>query len=76
MLTRRMRLKVRQTRRRPCCVIPPPVRRKGFGSAIVASLEEEAELRSCRSLWLSTTSAAEFFDRLGYVRCDRAADGH
>jgi N-acetylglutamate synthase-like GNAT family acetyltransferase len=51
----------------------PPVRRKGFGSAIVAALEEEAQLRSCRGLWLITTSAAEFFERLGYVRCDRAA---
>ena len=57
----------------PVLCDPPPVRRKGFGSAIVADLEEEAELRSCRSLWRSTTSAAEFFDRLGYVRCDRAA---
>jgi arsenate reductase len=51
----------------------PPVRHKGFGSAIVAALEEEAQLRGCRSLWLITTSAAEFFDRLGYIRCDRAA---
>jgi N-acetylglutamate synthase-like GNAT family acetyltransferase len=51
----------------------PPVRGKGFGSAIVAALEAEAELRSCRSLWLISTSAAEFFDRLGYVKCDRAA---
>jgi N-acetylglutamate synthase-like GNAT family acetyltransferase len=51
----------------------PPVRRKGFGSAIVAALEQEAQLRSCRRLWLITTSAAEFFDRHGYVRCDRAA---
>jgi amino-acid N-acetyltransferase len=30
-------------------------------------------LRSGRSLWLITTSAAEFFERLGYVKCDRAA---
>jgi amino-acid N-acetyltransferase len=51
----------------------PPVRRKGFGSAIVAAIEEEAQMRGCRRLWLITTSAAEFFDRLGYVRCDRAA---
>jgi amino-acid N-acetyltransferase len=51
----------------------PPVRRKGFGSAIVAALEQELQLRSCRRLWLITTSTAEFFERLGYVRCDRAA---
>jgi N-acetylglutamate synthase-like GNAT family acetyltransferase len=51
----------------------PPVRHKGFGSAIVAALEEVAQLHNCRSLWLITTSAVEFFDRLGYARCDRAA---
>jgi N-acetylglutamate synthase-like GNAT family acetyltransferase len=51
----------------------PPVRRKGFGSAIVAALEEEAQRRGCRRLWLITTSAAKFFDRLGYIRCERAA---
>jgi amino-acid N-acetyltransferase len=51
----------------------PPVRRKGFGSAIVAAIEEEAQTRGCHRLCLITTSAAEFFDRLGYVRCDRAA---
>jgi amino-acid N-acetyltransferase len=51
----------------------PPVRRKGFGCAIVATLEEEAQRRGCCRLWLITTSAAEFFDRLGYARCERAA---
>ena len=51
----------------------PPVRRKGFGSAIVVALEQEAQMHGCRRLWLITTSAAEFFDRHGYVRCDRAA---
>jgi amino-acid N-acetyltransferase len=50
----------------------PSVRRQGFGVAIVAALEVEAHLCGCRSLWLITTSAAEFFDRLGYARCDRA----
>jgi N-acetylglutamate synthase-like GNAT family acetyltransferase len=51
----------------------PPVRRKGFGSAIVTTLELEAQVRGCRNLWLITTSAAAFFDRLGYARWDRAA---
>lgn len=51
----------------------PPVRRKGFGCAIVAAVEEEAKIHGCRRLWLITTSAAEFFDRLGYVRRDRGS---
>ena len=54
-------------------VVLPPVRRQGIGAAIVASLELETQLHGCRNLWLITTSAAEFFDLLGYVRCDRAA---
>ena len=54
-------------------VVLPPVRRQGIGAAIVASLELETQLYECRNLWLITTSAAEFFDLLGYVRCDRAA---
>jgi N-acetylglutamate synthase-like GNAT family acetyltransferase len=51
----------------------PPMRHQGTGAAIVAALELEAQLRGCRSLWLITTSAAEFFNRLGYARCDRVA---
>jgi amino-acid N-acetyltransferase len=50
----------------------PPVRSRGVGTAIVAALEFEARLHGCRSLWLITASAAAFFDRLGYARCDRA----
>jgi N-acetylglutamate synthase-like GNAT family acetyltransferase len=50
----------------------PPVRSRGVGTAIVAALEFEARLHGCRSLWLITMSAAAFFDRLGYARCDRA----
>ena len=51
----------------------PQVRGQGIGTAIVASLELEAQSRGCRSLWLITMSAAEFFNRLGYAKCDRAA---
>jgi len=50
----------------------PPVRNRGIGRAMVAALEFEAGLRGCRSVWLLTTSAAEFFTRLGYARCERA----
>ena len=50
----------------------PPVRSRGVGAAMVAALEFEAKLLGCRSVWLLTTSAAGFFDRLGYAKCDRA----
>ena len=50
----------------------PPVRLRGIGGAIVAALEFEAQLLGCRAFWLLTTSAAGFFDRLGYAKCDRA----
>jgi N-acetylglutamate synthase-like GNAT family acetyltransferase len=51
----------------------PPVRSRGVGTAMVAALEFEARLRGCRGLWLITTSAAAFFARLGYARCERVA---
>ena len=50
----------------------PPVRGRGVGSAMVAALEFEARLHGCQNLWLITITAADFFERLGYARCDRA----
>ena len=50
----------------------PPVRGRGVGGAMVAALEFEARLHGCANLWLITISAAEFFERLGYARCERA----
>src|ERR1051326_262289 len=50
----------------------PPVRSRGVGSAMVAALEFEARLHGCRNLWLITTTAADFFARLGYPPCERA----
>src|SRR5262249_24037535 len=50
----------------------PPVRNRGAGTAMVAALEFEARLHGCRSLWLITTTAGDFFQRLGYARCERA----
>jgi N-acetylglutamate synthase-like GNAT family acetyltransferase len=50
----------------------PPVRHRGIGAAIVALLEEEARRHRCDALWLLTTSAKSFFDRLGFAACDRA----
>jgi N-acetylglutamate synthase-like GNAT family acetyltransferase len=49
----------------------PPLRKRGFGSAMVGALETEARLWKCRFVWLLTTTSARFFERLGYVICDR-----
>lgn len=49
----------------------PPMRGRGFGSAMVAALEAEAALRGCHTIWLLTASSEGFFARLGYVRHDR-----
>jgi GNAT superfamily N-acetyltransferase len=46
-------------------VILPPLRRKGFGAAIVAALELEARLLGCRAIYLQATDTL-FFVRLGY----------
>ncbi len=50
----------------------PPVRGRGIGTAMTAALEFEAQLHGCRNLWLITDTAADFYERLGYARCDRA----
>ena len=47
----------------------PPLRGMGMGRAIVAALESEARLLKCRSIYLVTTSAADFFEHLGYTPC-------
>ena len=49
----------------------PPLRQVGMGAAIVAALEAEAHARNCRTIYLLTTSEAEFFGRLGYAPCAR-----
>ena len=46
--------------------------RAGERGALMAALEFEARLHECRNLWLITNTAAEFYERLGYARCDRA----
>lgn len=51
----------------------PPMRRHGIGSAIVGALETEARIAGCRTVWLLTTTAPAFFERLGYASRDRAA---
>jgi amino-acid N-acetyltransferase len=51
----------------------PPMRGRGIGAAIVTALEFEARLHGCRAAWVITTSAAGFFERLGYAKHERAA---
>jgi N-acetylglutamate synthase-like GNAT family acetyltransferase len=48
----------------------PPLRGVGFGSAIVAAIEQEAQLRGCNAIYLLTADTA-FFARVGYAVCTR-----
>jgi len=50
----------------------PPLRSRGIGQAIVRALEAEAVVMKCRAVWLLTTTAREFFGKLGYAAVDRA----
>ena len=50
----------------------PPLRHQGMGAAMAAILEVEARALGCRTLWLLTTTAAEFFTELGYAACERS----
>jgi N-acetylglutamate synthase-like GNAT family acetyltransferase len=47
----------------------PPLRNKGIGTAIVASLETEAGLRGSRAIWIVSRAAGPFFERRGYAKC-------
>jgi N-acetylglutamate synthase-like GNAT family acetyltransferase len=48
----------------------PPLRRRGFGRAIVETLETEARVRDCNAVWLLAKETG-FFARLGYRQCAR-----
>jgi amino-acid N-acetyltransferase len=50
----------------------PPVRNRGIGTAIVTTLEAEANIRGCLAVWLVTEKAPGFFARLGYRACERS----
>lgn len=52
-------------------------RGEGYGRMIVDGLEESARTQGVEELYLLTTTAAEFFEKLGYERADRtsAPDG-
>ena len=51
----------------------PPVRGRGIGSGILASLETEARARGCRMIWLVTEHAVDFFAHRGYRKTERLA---
>jgi amino-acid N-acetyltransferase len=49
------------------------VRATGIGSALVSHAEAYARSRGARAIYLLTTTAEDFFTRLGYARADRSA---
>jgi amino-acid N-acetyltransferase len=52
--------------------VAPSERGAGLGHALVERAEQRAARRGVRDLYLLTTSAAEFFARLGYVATARS----
>jgi N-acetylglutamate synthase-like GNAT family acetyltransferase len=49
----------------------PPVRKRGFGAAMVGMLEAEALARKARAIYLLTAVEVRLFTRLGYAPCSR-----
>ena len=54
-------------------VVAPLTRGTGLGSRLIAHAEEHARAQGVCSIYLLTTTAAEFFARRGYHPADRAA---
>lgn len=52
-------------------LVRAPLRRRGFGRAIVARMRDEAAARGVRRLFLLTTTAREFFAALGFAPIER-----
>jgi N-acetylglutamate synthase-like GNAT family acetyltransferase len=50
----------------------PPLRGAGIGSAIVAAIEQEAQLRGCEAIYL-LTQEPDYFARAGYAALGRDA---
>ena len=48
------------------------VRGEGVGTAVCAALEDDARAAGVETLWLLTTTAAEFFADRGYRECPRS----
>ena len=51
----------------------PPLRGRGLGRKIVAGLEVEALALKCTVVYLLTTTAQDFFAKLGYAAVERAS---
>jgi len=53
-------------------VVPPEHRGRGFGRAVTEALLTEVRNAGARRTWLLTNTAVPFFERLGFVRTERA----
>ena len=49
----------------------PPLRLRGIGAGMVATIETEARVRGARAIYLLTQDDAPFFAKLGYAPCPR-----
>ena len=52
--------------------VEPRHRSRGLGARLVAAVETEARARGVAALYLLTTTATTFFERVGYAAHDRA----
>jgi N-acetylglutamate synthase-like GNAT family acetyltransferase len=52
--------------------VAPEHRHRGIGRTLVGCGEDYGQSRNLQSLYLLTTTAAEFFTKLGYASVDRA----
>ena len=53
--------------------VEPRHRSRGLGAQLVDTVETEAQARGVSALYLLTTTAAMFFERVGYTAHDRAS---
>ena len=53
--------------------VEPQHRSRGLGARLVDAIETEAQARGVTALYLLTTTAATFFQRVGYTAHDRAS---
>ncbi len=53
-------------------VVSPSARGRGIGATLVLRTIERARAAKASDIYLLTTTAAEYFERLGFVRVDRA----
>jgi amino-acid N-acetyltransferase len=54
-------------------VIEEQFRRRGLGKALVYRIIESAKRRGVRELYLLTTTAEDFFGRMGFIKTKRGA---